>query len=87
MIITKTLSNKGQVVIPKAVRNVLGVDFHDDIQFIINDDGVVTVEKPKLTLDDIIGSVQPKKDSTVEDAIELARNKEQERLSTEFKEI
>jgi AbrB family looped-hinge helix DNA binding protein len=43
MMPTATVTSKGQVTIPKAVREVLGVDAGDQIDFIVNDHGEVTV--------------------------------------------
>jgi AbrB family looped-hinge helix DNA binding protein len=38
-----TLTTKGQVTIPKAVREHLGVDTGDRISFVVQDDGTVVV--------------------------------------------
>jgi len=41
--IVSTITSKGQVTIPAAVRRHLGVDTHDKIAFILEDDGRITV--------------------------------------------
>ena len=38
-----TLTTKGQVTIPKAVREHLGVDTGDRLSFVVQDDGTVVV--------------------------------------------
>jgi antitoxin PrlF len=41
---TATLTTKGQVTIPKAVRKHLGVDTGDRLSFVVQDDGTVIVK-------------------------------------------
>jgi len=41
---TATLTTKGQITIPKAVREHLGVDTGDRLSFVVHDDGTVIVE-------------------------------------------
>lgn len=41
---TATLTTKGQVTIPKEVREHLGVDTGDRVSFVVQDDGVVVVK-------------------------------------------
>ena len=41
---TATLTTKGQITIPKEVREHLGVDTGDRLSFIVRDDGTVLVE-------------------------------------------
>ncbi|HEV7127179.1 MAG TPA: type II toxin-antitoxin system PrlF family antitoxin [Ktedonobacterales bacterium] len=42
-----TITSKGQVTIPKAVRERLGLSAHDRIVFVIEDDGTVTLRVPQ----------------------------------------
>ena len=44
-----TLTSKGQVTLPKDVREQLGVSVHDKVEFLISDDGTVRVQNPKYT--------------------------------------
>jgi antitoxin PrlF len=41
---TATLTTKGQVTIPKEVRDHLGVDTGDRLSFVVQDDGTVIVK-------------------------------------------
>jgi antitoxin PrlF len=41
---TATLTTKGQVTIPKAVREHLGVDTGDRLSFVVQEDGTVIVK-------------------------------------------
>ncbi len=41
---TATLTTKGQVTIPKAVREHLGVDTGDRLSFVVEEDGTVIVK-------------------------------------------
>ena len=54
--IVSTITSKGQVTIPAAVRRHLGVDTHDKIAFILEDDGVVRLSVPHFpTIDSLRG--------------------------------
>ena len=41
--VTAKLTTKGQVTIPKAIRDALGIDAGDRVEFVLRDDGVVEV--------------------------------------------
>jgi AbrB family looped-hinge helix DNA binding protein len=45
--ITATLTSKGQVTLPAAVRNHLGVSTRDKITFVLEDDGKVQLRVPR----------------------------------------
>lgn len=45
------LTSKGQMTLPKDVRDALGVGPGDQVRFRINDDGSVRIEKPKRAVD------------------------------------
>ncbi len=50
MIITATMTAKNQVTIPKAVRDLLALKKSDTLEFIINEDNSVTVQrKPQVS--------------------------------------
>lgn len=71
-----TVSSKGQVTIPAAVRHVLGVSTADKLVFRIVD-GKVEVEPSLMRLDEAFGSVKPL--NTPEDFAEIDRVAKQER--------
>lgn len=62
------ITSKGQVTLPKAVREVLGVEKGDRVAFRIGEDGVVTVEAKTGDLLDLEGILKPRrKGVTLED--------------------
>lgn len=70
-----TLTQKGQVTIPKGLRDNLGLQPHDRITFAVQD-GYATLRRlPRL--EEVVGSLPSLAslglDMTVEEAIELAR--------------
>ena len=40
---TSTITTKGQVTIPKQIRNLLNVDKGDRVEFLVDDNGTVTI--------------------------------------------
>lgn len=42
-----TITSKGQVTIPKSVREHLGVGTHDKVAFVVEDDGTVRLRVPQ----------------------------------------
>jgi AbrB family looped-hinge helix DNA binding protein len=62
-----TLSSKGQVTLPKSVRDRLGVEAGDRLEFIESEQGflVVAATRDIRTLKGIVG--RPKKPVTLED--------------------
>ena len=55
-----TLTSKGQITIPKAVRDALGVKPGDRITFHVHENGTVTVEAATIDFRSLIGSVKPR---------------------------
>jgi AbrB family looped-hinge helix DNA binding protein len=53
-----TLTSKGQVTIPKAIREELGLKPHDKIAFSVKD-GVVTLRRARLSLEEMEGMLPP----------------------------
>ncbi len=47
---TATLTSKGQITLPKIVREVMGVDTGDQISFRIQEDGKIYVEPENVDL-------------------------------------
>ena len=56
-----TLTSKGQVTIPKAVRDELGLREGDRIAFRLLEDGTVIVEPENVELSDLRGILKPKR--------------------------
>ncbi len=54
--ITSTVTQKGQVTIPREVRQRLGLGTPDRITFVLDDDGV-RLKPSTMTLDSLFGSV------------------------------
>jgi antitoxin PrlF len=54
MRLVTTLTSKGQVTIPKAIRDELGLKPHDKIAFSIRD-GVATLRRARLSLEEMEG--------------------------------
>ena len=46
--ITSTITSKGQVTIPSAVRKHMGVGTRDKITFVLEDDGRVSLIRPRF---------------------------------------
>jgi AbrB family looped-hinge helix DNA binding protein len=69
-----TLTTKGQVTIPKAVRDELGLREGDRVAFRVLEDGTVVVEPENIDLLDLRGILQPKRRGvTVEKMDEVIR--------------
>jgi len=49
------LTNQGQITVPKAVRDALGLRPGDDIEFVPRDDGFVVEARPRLGVLDFAG--------------------------------
>ena len=56
-----TLTSKGQVTIPKAVRDELGLRVGDKVAFRVLDDGTVVVEPETVDLLDLANILRPKR--------------------------
>ncbi len=56
---TATLSSKGQVTIPKDVRDALRLDTGDRVLFLLREDGVVELRPQTVDLLDLVGILEP----------------------------
>ncbi len=56
---TSTISSKGQVTIPKEVRQALRLDKGDRVLFLIREDGVVELRPETVDLLDLVGVLEP----------------------------
>jgi antitoxin PrlF len=73
-----TLTSKGQVTIPKAVREELGLREGDRVAFRVLDDGTVVVEPETVDLLSLAGAMKPKrKGITIDDMNEAIRSRAQ----------
>jgi len=71
-----TLTSKGQVTIPKAVREELGLKEGDRVAFRVLEDGTVVVEPETIELLDLRGILKPKrKGVSISDMNEAIRNR------------
>lgn len=55
-----TLTSKGQITLPKPVRDILGVDTGDRVVFRVREDGVVEVSAEKVQLRSLRGTLKPR---------------------------
>ncbi|MBF0441227.1 MAG: AbrB/MazE/SpoVT family DNA-binding domain-containing protein [Oligoflexales bacterium] len=74
------VTSKGQVTVPKEIRDHLLIKAGDRIEFVINSDGVVTIRPCKYDIEDIRGALHKKFKGTVsvedmEAAIKSRRSK------------
>jgi AbrB family looped-hinge helix DNA binding protein len=53
-----TITSKGQITLPKAVRDALDVSSGDQVSFLIREDGTVLVEAASVDLLGLKGSVK-----------------------------
>jgi AbrB family looped-hinge helix DNA binding protein len=71
-----TVTSKGQITIPKAVREALGLEPGDRIAFHICDDGTVVFVPETVDLRDLFGVLKPKvRGITVEDMKRAVRER------------
>jgi len=69
-----TVTSKGQITIPKVVRDELGLREGDRVAFRVLDDGKVIVEPETIDLLDLEGSLKPRrKGVTLDDMDEAIR--------------
>lgn len=55
-----TVSSKGQVTIPKEVRDALRLDTGDRVLFVVRDDGTVELRPETVDLLDLVGMLEPR---------------------------
>lgn len=58
---TATVTSKGQITIPKAVRDELGLTEGDRVAFRVLEDGCVVVEPETVELLDLKGALKPRR--------------------------
>ncbi len=73
---TATLTSKGQITLPKSVRELMGVDTGDQIAFRIQEDGKIYVEPENIDLMSLKGILKTSvRGITVEDMNEVIAEK------------
>lgn len=84
-----TVTSKGQVTIPVAVRKHLGVGAPDKITFVLENDGHVALQQTQFTLRELRGivpSIPGRITSDFDDQIEEAMEEEAARIAEETRE-
>ncbi len=73
---TAKLTTKGQVTIPKEIRERMGLRAGDELRFSLRDDGSAIVEPHKRDLRSLRGSVKPKdRQVSIEDMKDAVRSR------------
>jgi antitoxin PrlF len=69
-----TLTSKGQITIPKEIRDALGLKEGHRLTFRVREDGIVEMRPDEVDLMSLCGSIRPKtRGVTVEDMNEAIR--------------
>jgi AbrB family looped-hinge helix DNA binding protein len=75
-----TLTERYQVTVPAEVRRHLSLGASDRVEFIIDDDGTVQLNRAEFSLETAFGSVTPLKPPVdIEEQIRIARDEKTER--------
>jgi antitoxin PrlF len=86
MIDVRSISSKGQVVVPKKIREYLGAKNGDQMGFSINDKGEVTIDVVKEPdLMDLYGTLPPK-NKTEKSTEQIIKEAKEERIERKQKE-
>ena len=74
---TSKLSSKGQTVIPKSIREHLGVGPGDEVDFIVRDDGEVVIRPATIDVEQLFGLLDRpgQKPVSVEEMNQAIRNR------------
>jgi AbrB family looped-hinge helix DNA binding protein len=77
-----TLTNKGQITIPKRVRESLGVHSGDKIEFVIAENGIAFIRPITRKVDDVFGRLHKpgRKPVSIEEMNEKIRRRMQASL-------
>jgi len=78
---TSTITQKGQVTIPKKLRDSLHLNINDKVIFVQRDDSLII--KPVKSVQALRGSVPVKKVHTTEDIRETVKQKITRRIANE----
>lgn len=70
------ITSKGQITLPKELRDALGLRAGDRVTFVIRDDGTAVMRPRKASLEQLFGRLKPEKQGItlddMQDAIEAA---------------
>lgn len=70
-----TVTSRGQVTLPKEVREALRLDVGDRVSFLVRDDGVVEIRPETVDLRELVGSLGVKgKRLTAEEMNEIVQS-------------
>jgi AbrB family looped-hinge helix DNA binding protein len=69
---SSTLTSKGQITVPKAVREALGVQPGDRLAFRIGLDGTITVEAETIDIRSLRGAIKPRVRGVTIEAMDAA---------------
>ena len=70
-----TITSKGQVTIPKDVREALRLKQGDRLEFIVQDDGTVRVRPLTVDVHDLFGILKAERPVTVEEMNQTIRDR------------
>jgi AbrB family looped-hinge helix DNA binding protein len=71
-----TLTSKGQITIPKSVRERLGLQAGDQLEFVMQQDGSVRLRRRNRSLLDLVGMIKTDRHVTLEEMDEaIARGR------------
>lgn len=77
---TATVTSKGQITLPKTVRELLRVETGDQVDFFVNEHGEMTVRPVRLDITELRGLLQrPRKRSVSVEAMNAAILREHSR--------
>lgn len=84
---SSTISSKGQITLPKPIRDALQVDTGDRVLFIVREDGIVELRPETVDILDLVGILIPPRGQTatvdqMKDAIRKASAKAHKKSST-----
>lgn len=55
------ITSKGQITLPKEIRDALGLRAGDRVTFVLRDDGTVVMSPRKASLEQLFGRVKPQR--------------------------
>ena len=66
------ITSKGQITLPKEIRDALGLRAGDRVTFVLRDDGTAVMSPRKARLEQLFGRVKPQKQGVSLDDMEEA---------------
>ncbi len=68
-----TVTSKGQVTIPKEIRDALHIKQGDRLEFVVDDDGTVRMQPLKIDVRDLFGIVATDRKLSIDEMNEIIR--------------